>query len=343
MVSTIVTDLFTKIDGSFLAFSTNGAARIANAARTPFNTLVTVYVLLWGLAMWRGLIQEPLSDGVLRVLKIVLIGTFALNMGVYTPRIANSIYQTPERLATIIAPGATTGGAGTSLDRALAKGVEVGAKFSDAASLWSPIDGLGLMIQALIVWVFTGALIGYATALVVLAKIGLTVVLTLGPIFIALLLFDSTKQFFSGWLAQALNGVFQYVVAVVIAFIAIAFFYDAAQSTLSEIGAVAPQFTLTLKMIVAGLAVFLALMQSGAIASALAGGVQIGTMGGVGWAAEKMRRLASAPWRTVRGGLAMNQRRHANDFYRKQLGLKPTLTTRMMNSVLHGSNQSEKK
>ena len=45
--------------------------------------MVTIYILLWGLAFWRGLINEPLSDGVARLLRVVLIGTVALSAGIY--------------------------------------------------------------------------------------------------------------------------------------------------------------------------------------------------------------------------------------------------------------------
>ena len=339
----LIGDFFTSVDTVFVSFFSTGASRVAIAARTPFNTLVTLYVLLWGLAMWRGLIQEPLSDGVLRILKIVLIGTFALNAAVYGPRIATTLYRTPDQLASVLVPSASIASTGTALDDVLAKGVNVGKKFTDAMSLTSPLEAIAFLVQAMMIWGFTIVIVTYAAALILLTRIGLSVVLALGPLFICLLLFDSTKQFFTGWLSQALIIVFQYVVAV--AFVSLGMsFYDAAVSdTLTAIGSSLPLIVHAFRMFIVGGAVLIALMQSGAIASALAGGVQIGTMGGVGWAAEKMRRLASAPWRTVRGGLAMNQRRHANDFYRKHLGLKPTLTTRMMNSVLHGSNQSEKK
>ena len=339
----LIGDFFTSIDTVFTTFFSTGAARVGGAARPVFNTMVSLYVVLWGLALWRGLIQEPLSDGVVRILKIILIGTFALNAAVYAPRIATTIFRTPDRLATVLIPTATTTSTGNALDDALIKGLDVGVRYTAAMSITAPIEALALFAQALVVWAATLILVIYACALILLSKISLSVVLALGPLFIALLLFEPTRSFFTGWLAQALNSLFTYVIAVAFVALGMAFFTAGANSSLAilAVGGV-PAFSSLVPTVLVGGAVFIGLMQSGAIASALAGGVQIGTMGAVGWTFSKAAGAAASPWRAAQAVRGMNQRRLANDYYRKQMGMKPTLTTRMMNRVMRGDNKIEK-
>lgn len=304
----LIADFFASVDSVFVSFFSSGASRVATSVRPVFNVLVTLYVVLWGVSIWRGLIEEPMSDGITRILKIVLIGTFALNSGVYAPQIAQAIFQMPDELAGVLISGASTA---------------------------SPILSLGMLLQAIGVWVFTVILVGYAAALILLSKIGLSIVLALGPLFIALLLFEPTRQLFSGWLAQAINGVLTYVVAVAIVALGLQFFQSAATASLNAMDTATPQFTALFPLLIVGGAVFLTLMQSGAIASALAGGIQIGTLGGVGWALNRAGSLLKSPLSAYRGVRAMNDRRLNRDYLRTRLGMSPTLTTRSL-QWLHG-------
>lgn len=340
----LIADFFASVDAVFVNFFANGASRIATSVRPVFDILVTLYVVLWGLAMWRGLIQEPMSDGVMRVLKIILIGTFALNTAVYTPQIAQTIFRTPDQLAGVLVPGGTTAATGNSLDQALERGTETGRRFTDSMSITSPIISLGLLLQAIIVWIFTVVLVAYAAALILLSKIALSIVLALGPLFIACLLFEPTRQLFVSWLAQALNGLFTYVIAVAIVALGMTFFQAAADASLAALNVATPQFTAVFPLLIVGGAVFLTLMQTGSIASALANGVQIGTLGGVGWAMARGRAVLGSPFSAYGGVRAWQDRRLSRDFQRAGLGLPPTATTRgiqWLRARVHGSNQIE--
>jgi type IV secretion system protein VirB6 len=55
------------------------------------------------------------------------------------------------------------------------------------------------------VYLAVGLTAVYTIFLLSLARIALSVLLALGPLFIALLLFDTTKRFFESWLAQLAN------------------------------------------------------------------------------------------------------------------------------------------
>src|SRR3546814_4940198 len=57
------------------------------------------------------------------------------------------------------------------------------------------------------------AAIGFA--ITIFAKVALAIIIALGPIFIALALFEPTRRFFHGWLGQTINYIV--LLAVIIA------------------------------------------------------------------------------------------------------------------------------
>lgn len=257
---------------------------------TPFKTLVTVYILLWGLAMWRGLIDEPLSDAMGRLFRIVLVGAMALSIGYYGPYVATLLYNTPAQLAGVVLGAAAT--PETVMDTALSQGNDIASAFWALGGL----TDIGPLIEALIVWVFTAIVVLYGTALILLSKVALGIVIGLGPLFIAMLLFDSTKAFFQSWMGQALNYLFIY--ALVAAVVMIMFTLWSTQlAGVPLTGAI--KFPDLLAAIIVGGASLVVLMQVTGIASGLAGGVQISTLGAVGWAANKLSRGAGAARRGI--------------------------------------------
>jgi len=283
----IVAPLFAQVDAAVIGFYLAAAARVAAAAVNPFRAMVTIYILLWGLAHWRGLINEPLSDGVARLFRVVLIGAIALGAGVYGARIASFLYNSPAQLAAVVVGGAVT--PETVMDASISKGNDIALAFMDLVSTFDVGGSFAAILSALVVWIFTAVLVLYGTALILLSKVILGLVIALGPLFIALLLFDSTKRFFEGWLGQALNYLFVYALVVSAINIMFALWAPQLQYALdNNTGG----FKALLPMIIVGGASFVILMQVPALASGLAGGVQLGTLGAVGWTANKARSMA---------------------------------------------------
>ena len=278
----IIDPLLSQIDVAVTGFYLSAVGRMAAAAVTPFRTLVTVYVFLWGVAIWRGLINEPLSDGIMRILRVVLIGAIGLSVGVYGLVIASFLYNTPGQLAAVMTGGVVT--PQTVMDQALSTGDDIAGAFMSLVSLSSPGASFAAILSALIVWLFTAVVVLYGAALVILSKVILGIVIGLGPLFIAMLLFDSTKKFFEAWLAQALNYLFIFALVVAVINIMFALWQPTLTYALANNAA---GFSALIPMIIVGGASFIVLMQVPALASGLAGGVQLGTLGAVGWTAQK--------------------------------------------------------
>ena len=60
------------------------------------------------------------------------------------------------------------------------------------------VPDLGMLLCAGLIWCAGLLLTAYGCFLLVLGKIGLSVVLAIGPIFVLLLIFEGTKRFFRG-------------------------------------------------------------------------------------------------------------------------------------------------
>jgi type IV secretion system protein VirB6 len=299
----IVAPLLVQVDAAVIGFYLAAAGRVAAATVNPFRTMVTIYILLWGLAFWRGLINEPLSDGVARLFRVVLIGTVALAAGIYGARVASFLYNTPGQLASTVMGGAVAPEA--VMDASINKGNDIALAFMSLVSIVDIGGSIAAVLSALIVWLFTAVLVLYGTALILLSKVILGLVIAVGPLFIALLLFDSTKRFFEGWLGQALNYLFVYALVVAAINIMFALWAPQLQYALDNNSG---GFKVLLPMIIVGGASFVILMQIPALASGLAGGVQLGTLGAVGWSFNKARgaigmarpQNARAAYRSVR-------------------------------------------
>ena len=79
------------------------------------------------------------------------------------------------------------------------------------------LRGFSYYIAGFAVYLMVGLTAVYTIFLLALSRIALSVLLALGPLFIALLLFDTSKRFFEAWFAQLLNYAFITILTVLVA------------------------------------------------------------------------------------------------------------------------------
>lgn len=291
-------DSFTHLDGSLNTYVSDTASNIIDAITPVATTLVSIYVMLWGWSMMRGIISEPITDGVTRILRLSVITALALNIGIYNGYLSDMLWNSPEALAGFIAGGYSDSTNNMQyLDSLMGKIYDLGDAFWQKAYAGSGVLGIpniGLLLIAILIWAFGLIATGYAAFLLALAKMALAIILSVGPLFILLMVFEPTKRFFDAWIGQALN----YVFLVMLTAAAIKLILTIIQIYLvspSGVEALAnPSTELALPAIVLCLIAFLVLMQLPSTASALGGGVAIGTLGAVGWAYGKAKSGMSA-------------------------------------------------
>lgn len=293
------TKLFTDLDAALSTYVSDTAINIIDAITPVATTLLGVYVALWGWAMIRGVISEPITDGVNRIVRLALITGIALNIGYYNQFLSDFLWQSPDALAAYIGDSSPASNV-SFLDSLISKMFDFGETYYQKAYAGAIVfPRMGLLITAFALWGAGIAASGYAAFLLALAKMGLAIALGVGPLFVLLTMFEPTKRFFDAWLGQTLN----YVFMVMLASAAIKLIMAILEKYLNDASGMSADPTLdqAVPAIVFSLIGALVMIQMPAMASALGGGVALGTLGAVGWALNKMNGAAGSTANLVSG------------------------------------------
>jgi type IV secretion system protein VirB6 len=117
----------------------------------------------------------------------------------------------------------------------------------------------------------------YTMFLLALSRIALSILLALGPLFIALLLFQSTKRFFEAWLAQLANYALISILTVLVAALMLALLSSAASLAASTGGGI--EIAQAARVCLAAGLTFLVMRQVMPMAAGLASGLALSTFG----------------------------------------------------------------
>lgn len=283
----IFTTAFDKLNASLTTYVADVSSDVITSITPVATQLMILYFVLYGIAMMRGMIQEAVADFAMRVLKVVLITSLALNVGIYNGEIASFLWNTPDAMATIVSGDAYVTGSVGFLDAVLTNMYRLGETFWDYSSGMTSID-IGPKFIAILVWGVAVLVTGYAAFLLALAKTGLAVVLALGPIFIVLAMFEGTKRFFDSWMGQAINFVLVAIITSAVLRLIMTLlgqYLPPAITAASSAGAISTAIESLVLAALAGLV----LMQVNQIASALGGGVAVSTLGAGALLMNKLR------------------------------------------------------
>ena len=288
-----------------------------------------VWIAIWGYLMIFGKSNEPLQEGVFRILRVGFIVTLGLTVATYNNVVVDFLSNGPGELATVVT-GSSNGGAPTALDNLITQ------VFSVAKEAWNKagiMDGnFGMYLIGAAVMVAGAVVTGVIAFLILLSKVVTTVLLAIGPLFIVMLLFHTTQRFFESWLGLVLNYGFTLVLAAGIGQLMtkLCSFYIGHSS-----GDMAQLWDATLLCCVLGMST-LVVKQVPSLAAALGGGVALATHGALSSTVNAMRpstirrqarginrdaryagRAMSSPYRGARTAVAA---------YRKRFGAGNSLT-----------------
>lgn len=199
------------------AFVNSTSSAIASAIVPIVTTAITLWVLLFGLAAMRGETHEPVPAFAWRGTKIALIMAVALSGGIYQSEVVGAVNGFAGGLAQVIAQSADNGGACTTsvaTDTSIYTALDCYDQKTDtiveAYYTQAVHDGAVLQIVAAIGELIGGTLVGLAAGMfmivlageVVVARVGLDLVLALGPAFIACAAFPPSARFFDAWVSK---------------------------------------------------------------------------------------------------------------------------------------------
>lgn len=291
-------DIFAAINNLIGTYINDTVIAVSKTIAPAATSLLIIYIVIWGWSMARGMIQEPITDAITRIVTLAIIVNLALNVGLYNTYISDWLWKTPEAMANIISTKQPGKGGMDFLDELLFRCSIYGKILLDAAEKNStgPFPHLIYMCLGILMEILGALLTGYAAALIILAKFMLAVLLGIGPIFVILLIFQSTRRFFESWLSQCLNYVFMVIlISALFALVGniISSFIQQAASNAHRVEK--PDIDYIFMTFGFIIVTFILLLQISPIASALGGGVAISTMGAAGIAWSKisgaLRRL----------------------------------------------------
>ena len=188
------------IDAKLDVFLNQRASSVIAEVSGPLRVALVLYVLLYGFAILRGSISEPVMDFVVRSIKLAFIYMLATTVA-YSSYVTDPLFHVlPDTLARAISGGGVPD-VGAAFDQFFSRAAYLAEKISKEAS---PVD-FGPWILAAVVYVIGALAAALGFGVVLIAKVALALLVALGPIFIACTLFDASRRFFFGWLSQAVN------------------------------------------------------------------------------------------------------------------------------------------
>src|SRR5580698_1314382 len=252
----------------------DNTTRIAATLEPAIVTLGVVYVMVWGYLQLTGAIEEPFMGGVKRIITLAVILGCALQLWLYNSVIVDTFFNAPSQVGAVVVGAFDPVGI---VDQIIFEG-------GDSANLLLEKGGLldgnfAYYLAGIGVYVIVGLTAIYTIFLLALSRIALSVLLALGPLFITLLLFDSSKRFFEAWMAQLANYAFIAILTVLVAALMLHVVTLAAQQATGAGGSI--QIAHAVRLCMAAGLTFLVMRQVMPMAAGLASGLALSTFGTV--------------------------------------------------------------
>lgn len=276
--------IFDLIDTTLGTYIIDTATNILNFVKPIFKNLIIIWIAIWGYLAMMGHTNEPLKEGVYRILRLSFILALGLTLGTYLGVTVNFLSKGPEQIAAAVT-GSPPDSIGVTLDNLYIKVFEITDACFEKGGI---LDGnFGMYIMGFGFMILGTALLLAVAFFIISAKIMTAILLGIGPIFIALLLFKGTQRFFESWLSMVCNFGMILVLTVGLGTVAL----DLADAFIAKMGypagvwgdaatvyarGIANLDSILKLLIIFGITVLL-MLQVPSIAAALGGGIALAT------------------------------------------------------------------
>lgn len=208
--------VFAFVDEQFKApletFVSDGTSNVSEWISGPLTAAVTLYVVLYGYLVLRGSVQEPILDFAFRAIKLAIIVMLVRDADEYQTYVTDIFFEgLPREISQALNAGAAPSAStfDSLLDKGHACAKEIWARASWPVDVVTGIGGMMVIGASFIV-----AAIGYIVSLY--ARLALAIVLAIGPVFVALAMFQATRRFTEAWFGQLANFVILQVLVVAV-------------------------------------------------------------------------------------------------------------------------------
>lgn len=280
---------FAWLNAQLATYVSTNAARIASAIEPAAVGLATIYVMIWGYFSLTGRIQEPIWEGVKRILVIAIVLGAALRLWTYNDVAIDTFTRGPDQLAASVLRSPSTI---SVIDQIWIDGNLIAEQLLSKGSILNA--NFAYYLAGFLVYVLVGLTVVATAFLLALSKVALALILALGPVFITLLFFDATKRFFEAWLAQLAN----YSLVTIFASLAAALLLSVLGSYTKNAASLGGAITIAegARVCISSALIFLVMRQVTSIAAGLASGVALSSYNAVsgvlGWAMGSAKRTS---------------------------------------------------
>ncbi len=254
----------------------------------------TLTFVLMGFAIILGYVEAPASNFLKTSGKFLVISGLVLSAPTYMGWVVEAL----RGLETGVADAFSASGSSTPatsvyqvLDKAVTDGFQIGGDMLDKMGKrrWYEIGMVFWdLLNAIIIYAATLIIAIPAGAMVIVSKIMLTVMLGIGPFFIAMLMFPVTAKWFDSWFGQVMTYILQIALVTTVLGMGMKFF-SALTAKVLAVTTDHPIATMLEILIVTGVTLFL-LQKAFEAAAALAGG-----MSSAGITLRQVTQAAASP------------------------------------------------
>jgi type IV secretion system protein VirB6 len=283
------THFWSWLNAQLATYVGSKVAAVAATLEPAAVTIATIYVMIWGYMHLRGMIQEPLITGAVRIFTMVAILGIGIHLWLYNTLLTHTFYTAPNELAATLVGSPSTV---STIDAIWLNGAAVADQFIAKGSVLSA--DFAFYVAGYVVYIVMGLTCLYTVFLMGLSKIALAVLLAIGPLFILGLFFDTTKRFFEAWIAQLANYALISLLAVAVSALMLSALKKFAVDT-AALGA-GIRIPDAVDMLLLAVLVFLVMRQVMPMAAGLASGIALSTYAAIS------RTLALAIGGSTRSG-----------------------------------------
>ncbi len=201
--------IFTYMDTVVSQFVATNLSNVVSFAAPMVALGLTMALMIEGLFLMGRPNGEPLSSLVNRFVRYAIIVSIAGTGGWYQTKLASTAMHLPDELASVFVVNGQSGAKAQttiadSIDLAMDNGLTVAKKAFEHAGVFSGPHLANLVLGVTVLFV-TAIMCGIGAGLILMSKVMLGITVCFGPIFIFLLLFESTKSLFTRWIGSVIN------------------------------------------------------------------------------------------------------------------------------------------
>lgn len=211
MADNIIGDIYSNFERALIGFYEGAAAGISGYVIPVAWVLLGICMLIWCYLIIEGKVAVPITDWLIKFIGFMVV-LYVMGGG-YLGWVAKPIFDLPTELTTALSASASS--APDLLGQVNEKVVDlVSAMFTAATNLIRDMavgPAIALFLLGVLVIVSTYLLLAAAMFSIIFSKLGLSMVLAVGPIFLLALVLPQTRSYFHSWLSTAFYFVLYHV------------------------------------------------------------------------------------------------------------------------------------